>query len=75
MAAVEQLSHVLREFPILERPGGAPPALVRMTGGGQAQPQAQALPAVAPAGPPGGMPAYGAAPVYAGGAAGGYRPY
>lgn len=35
MAAVEVLSHVLREHPVLERPGGAPPALrALMPGGG-----------------------------------------
>lgn len=49
LAAVEALSHVLREHPILERPGGAPPALRALAG----------PPAAAPAGYGAPAPAYG----------------
>lgn len=60
MAAVELLSHVLREHPILERPGGAPPALRAGTVGGPppAAPP-QAVPVGGHYGAPGG---YGARP-------------
>lgn len=62
MAALELLSHVLREHPVLERPGGAPPALRAGAAGGHAP----------PAGPPPAVPVGGHY-----GAPGGYgaRPY
>lgn len=81
MAAVELLSHVLREHPILERPGGAPPSLRAGIGAPAAGPPAAAPPAQPPAGgyygaPPAGAPQYGApAPGYAAPAPYGARPY
>lgn len=56
VAAVEVLTHVLREHPILERPGGAPPSLRVLASsiGAAAAGGAIAAPAAAAAG------AYGA---------------
>lgn len=64
VAAVELLSHVLREFPILERPGGPPPALRGVAG-----PPAAAPAAAPPAQPAPGQysapaPQYGAPPPF-----------
>lgn len=81
MAAVELLSHVLREFPILERPGGPPPSL-RAGAGAPAAGPAAAPPAQPAAGqygappPQYGAPApqYGAPPGQHGAPAGQYAP-
>ncbi|KAL4443770.1 hypothetical protein ABPG75_011507 [Micractinium tetrahymenae] len=74
MAAVETLSHVLREHPALERPGTAPPALRAMavaTGPAGGAAPSPAAPAMQPAYVAGGY----AAPPVAAAAPAGYRAY
>lgn len=74
MAAVEALSHVLREHPALERPGGAPPALRALAVA--AGPAGGAAPSpVAPAGQPVYIAGAAYAPAAAAAAPVGYRPY
>ena len=67
LAALEPLSHVLREHPVLERPGGPPPVMLAMAAQ-RAGPGGPPLASAPPAGPPpmlaAGGPGYGAPPAY-----------